>query len=242
MTQNDTSAPAHLDGQVAPYYEDELVILYHGDALDILPTLKSVDLVVTDPAYAFGLASTSQEGKAGGWGDLMNNARWYAEWLRELRRLTENKGGAAWVFNSWRSFPTLARASFEALWPIVSLAVWDKMWIGPGGSQGLRPSYELMALFAHPAFAVVDRGVPDIIRFQWASQRPNGHAAEKPVGLISRLIQAGPAPEVVLDPFVGSGTTLRAAKDLGIRSIGIEVEERWCEVAARRMGQEAMAL
>jgi site-specific DNA-methyltransferase (adenine-specific) len=226
-----------------PYYEDEWVTLYHGDALDVLPTLRSVDLVVTDPPYAFGLASTAQEGKAGGWGDLMNNARWYTSWLRECRRLTVNREGAAWVFNSWRSFPTLARASFEAQWPIVSLMVWAKDWIGPGGSVGLRPSYELVALFAHEGYQVADRGTPDIWHHQWASARPNGHPAEKPVGLLSRIIQAGGDPlEYVLDPFAGSGSTLRAAKDLGVKSIGIEIEERWCEVTVRRLAQDALML
>ncbi len=232
---------------VTPYYEDDLVTIYHGDCREVLPTLSGVGLVVTDPPYTFGLASTNQEGKAGGWGDLMNNALFYGAWLAEARKLTDSRQGACWVFNSWRSFPVLARASFEIGWPVCSLLVWDKQWIGPGGSRGLRPSYELVALFAHEGFQIPDRGVPDIWQCQWASQRPNGHAAEKPVDLLGRLIRESTPKDIhcagaVLDPFCGSGSTLVAAKREHRRSVGIEIEERWCEVAARRCSQDVLNL
>ena len=109
-----------------PYYSEAGITIYHGDCLDILPELDAVDLTITDPPYVFGLASTFQEGKAGGWGDLMNNAHWYTAWMKECRDLMQNKNGAMWVFNSWRSFPILARAAYEANWAITSLLVWDK--------------------------------------------------------------------------------------------------------------------
>lgn len=227
-----------------PYYEDGWVTIYHGDCREVLPSLGGVGLVVTDPPYTFGLASTDQEGKAGGWGDLMNNALFYGAWLSECRKLTDARQGACWVFNSWRSFPVLARASFEIRWPITSLLVWDKEWIGPGGSRGLRPAYELVALFCHENFQLLDRGLPDIWRSQWASQRPNGHAAEKPVDLLGRIVResGGDGRDgAVLDPFMGSGSTLVAARREGRRSIGIEVEERWCEVAARRCSQGVLS-
>jgi len=224
------------------FYEEPGVTLYCGDAVDILPLLASVDLVVTDPPYMLGMASTAQEGKSGSWGDMMNAARWYASWISEAKRLTVHKQGAAWVFNSWRSFPVLARAAYEARWPIESLLVWDKEWIGPGGVQWLRPSYELSALFAHDGFALPDRGLPDIWRCQWASHRPNGHPAEKPIALIRRIIRESGGADTVLDPFVGSGTTLHAAKDEGRRAIGIEIEPRYCEIAVKRLRQEVLPL
>lgn len=219
-----------------PYYEQDGITIYHGDCREVLPTLEPVDLVLTDPPYVFGIASTAQEGKAGGWGDLMNSAAWYAIILNECSRLTEPSQGAAWVFNSWRSFPVLARAAYEARWPICSLMVWDKMWIGPGGMQGLRPSYELAALFVHKGFALPNRGLPDIWQSKWSSHKPTGHKAEKPLDLVTRMIGESPGA-VVLDPFLGSGTTLLAAKDLGRQAIGIEIEERYCEIAAKRLRQ-----
>ena len=115
--------------------------------------------------------------------------------------------------------------------------------IGPGGPQGLRPSYELVALMARPGFTIPDRGVPDIWRHKAGSHKPNGHPAEKPVGLVERILRtaAVPAGELVLDPFMGSGTTVLAARALGLRAIGIEAEERWCELTTRRLGQGLLA-
>ncbi len=221
---------------MTPYYEADGITIYHGDCREILPSISGADLVVTDPPYVFGIASTFDEGKAGGWGDMMNAASLYAGWLREFWRITSNRSGAAWVFNSWRSFPVLARGAHEARWPIESLMVWDKEWIGPGGCRGLRPSYEVVALFAHPEFKVRDRSTPDIWRAKWAGAKAH-HPAEKPVPLLRRMIEAGGGDGAILDPFCGSGSTLRAAKDLGRKAIGIEIEERYCEIAAKRLAQ-----
>jgi site-specific DNA-methyltransferase (adenine-specific) len=226
---------------LAPYYERGGIVIYHGDSRELLPELQSVRLVVTDPPYVFGIASTAQESKAGGWGDLMNSAVWYSSWLAEARRLTANEQGAAWVFNSWRSFPVLARAAYDVRWPVESLMVWDKEWIGPGGQRGLRPAYELAALFAQPDFAIANRGLPDIWRSKWSSIKPSGHPAEKPVALLRRII-AESGGGLVLDPFMGSGSTLVASKSEGHNAIGIEIEERYCEIAAKRLEQEVLPL
>lgn len=224
-----------------PYYEDDSVTIYHGDCREILPTLGGIGLVVTDPPYVFGIASTANETKAGGWGDLMNSASFYASWIRECRKLIDAKQGAMWCFNSWRSFPVLARASYEAQWPIESLLVWDKEWIGPGGQRGLRPSYELAALFAHPDFQLPDRGTPDIWRHAWSpGRRETIHAAEKPAGLYGRMIRQSAVDGVVLDPFMGSGSCLIGAKNEGYHAIGIEIEERYCEIAAKRCAQDVL--
>lgn len=66
---------------------------------------------------------------------------------------------------------------------------------------------------------------------------PDGHPAQKPVGLVRRILAVAQVDGIVLDPFVGSGTTAVAAKALGLRAIGIEAEERYCEIAARRLAQ-----
>ncbi len=224
-----------------PYYEESGITIYHGDCREGLPGLPSVQHVVTDPPYVFGIASTGQESKAGGWGDLMNSASFYADLLRSFRKLMANTngGGACWVFNSWRSFPVLARAAYEAQWPITSLMVWDKDWIGPGGLSGLRPSYELVGLFAGDGFALENRGLPDIWKEKWGGAK-TWHPAEKPVPLLERIITESGGSGVLLDPFCGSGSTLVAAKNLKRRAIGIEIEERYCEVSAKRLSQEVM--
>ncbi len=200
---------------------------------EVLPVLDGVDLVVTDPPYVVGLASTTVEPKVGGWPDLMNAATWYSAWLDQCRRLTAPRG-AVWVFNSWRSFPALARAAYETGWPVRSLLVWDKQSVGPSW-RGLRPRYELVALFAHRRFGIADRRLTDVYPCRWpAGRKPSGHPAEKPVALLRYLIGIS-GGQIVLDPFAGSGSTLVAAKQLGRRAVGIEFEQRWCSLAASRL-------
>lgn len=225
-----------------PYYADDHVTLYHGDALELVPTLPRVGLVVTDPPYVIGAVSAGTlDSKAGGWGDMMNSALWFPTWYRMVReRLAHD--GALWTFCNWRSLPVVMRAAADAAWSVTSCLVWDKDWIGPGGPVGLRPRYELVALLAMGGFEIPDRGVADIWVQRWAAHKPSGHPAEKPVDLIARLILTSGTNGPVLDPFAGSGTTLRAAKDLGMHAIGIEAEERYCEIAARRCQQEVLGL
>jgi site-specific DNA-methyltransferase (adenine-specific) len=225
----------------APYWEGDGITLYHGDALDVLPDLAAgtVKAVVTDPPYVIGAVSAGNIGsKAGGWADMMNSALWFTAWYGMCNRLLKHTG-ALWTFCNWRSIPVVMRAAISAGMPVTSLAVWDKEWIGPGGSQGLRPSYEMIALLAKPGFTVPDRGVPDVIRHKVGSYKPNGHPAEKPEGLVRRILRIhGLQPgDLVLDPFLGCGTTALAARSLGMRCVAIEAEERWCEEAARRLDQ-----
>lgn len=226
---------------VVPYYVDGQSTIYHGDALEVLPTLPagSVSCVVTDPPYVIGAVSAgSLASKAGGWADMMNSALWFAEWYR-LALATLKRSGSFWTFLNWRSLPVVLRAAQAVDQAVTSMLVWDKAWIGPGGTQGLRPSYELVALMARPDFAIPDRGVADIWRFPVSAYKEHGHPAEKPVPLVRRIIEVSAVPSggLILDPFMGSGTAAVAARDQGRDFVGIEAEERWCELAARRLAQ-----
>lgn len=235
-----------MTGNNTPYYTDDHVSLYHGDSLDVLPSITAgtVTAVVTDPPYVIGAVSAgNMKTKAGGWGDMMNSALWFTTWYRETGRLLKHDG-SLWTFCNWRSLPVVMRAASDANMPMTSLMVWDKQTIGPGGKQGLRPSYELCALMANPGFAVQDRATPDIWPHKVGPHRPNGHPAEKPVGLVERILRTCSLDfgDLVLDPFVGSGTTAVAAKLLGMRCIAVEAEERYCEITAKRLSQGALAL
>lgn len=226
---------------MTPYYDADGVTIYHGDSMDVLPTIAagSVHMVCTDPPYVIGAVSSGAlASKSGGWQDMMNSAGWFTGWYREVDRLLKSTG-SFWTFLNWRTLPVVMRAAVDAGLPLTSLAVWDKEWIGPGGSQGLRPSYELIALLAQEGFSVPDRGVADVFRHKVGSYKPNGHPAEKPVPLVRRLIEVAAVPEggLVLDPFMGSGTAAMACRDLGRRFIGVEAEEKWCELAASRLAQ-----
>jgi site-specific DNA-methyltransferase (adenine-specific) len=213
-----------------------LATLYCGDALQVLPTIPTgtVAAVVTDPPYGINTKSDGS-GKLAPWAEWCNAARFYAEWLEVSRRLT-HPHGCVWSCLNWRSLVTFQKASCDIRWSIESLLVWDKQWIGPGGQKGLRPSYELVALFAGDEFAVADRGLPDVRPFPWSSQKPNGHPAEKPENLMGWLIGISTqAPGLIVDPFMGSGTTGVAAVRAGHSFIGVEMDEDFFDVACRRI-------
>lgn len=226
--------------------------LNYIDCIDCLEGLKevpdkSVDLVVTDPPYGIGIKSQGQSkggvgAKLNPWADVCNASLWYTAWLRECRRVLKDDG-ALWSFINWRYFPTLYKAGLDMAWSIESLLVWDKCWIGPGGLKGLRPSYEQVALFAGDAFKIPDRGLADIQRFKWSSHKPTGHLAEKPLDLISWIIEASGKRDgaVILDPFMGSGTTACAALRAGCNYIGFEMDPNWAEKARERIAAEVQA-
>lgn len=228
----------------APYYQDEHVTLWHGDALEVLAGLPSgsVQHTVTDPPYILQAGSSSKAGsKTGGWADMMNASHWYAAWYREAGRITQH-AGSMWTFGNWRTLPVMMRAAIDSNLPATSLLVWDKAWIGPAGPQALRSQHEVCLVMANPAFKLPDRSQGDVLRIQGSSSKPTGHPAEKPVPLLRRVIEltGATAGDVILDPFAGSGTASVAARELGIRSVAIEAEERWCEVIAKRLSQEVL--
>ena len=227
-----------------PYYQDDSVTLYLGDAFDILPAIErgTVDHCVTDPPYILQAGSSSTKGsKTGGWADMMNASRWFAAWYRLTGGLLKHTG-SVWTFGNWRSLPVMMRAAIDADLSTASCMVWDKKWIGPAGPQQLRSQHELCLVLARPGFIQRDRSQGDVLSIQASSSKPTGHPAEKPLPLLSRIVElTGAMPgETILDPFAGSGTLSVAAKRAGVRSIAIEAEERWCEIAANRLRQDVL--
>jgi modification methylase len=116
-------------------------------------------------------------------------------------------------------------------------------WARSGGTNftptAFMSTYEWLMIFAKDDWRLRDRsasGIGDVWR---VPQEPSEHPAPFPLGLPRRAIEAT-TPVLVLDPFMGSGTTLRAAKDAGVRAIGIDISERYCEMAARRCAQEVL--
>ena len=222
-----------------PDYQREGISLYRGDCLDILPQFRgeTAQVVVADPPYGINTKSDGY-GKLNPWADLCNAAHWYAMWLGQLRRIVCDSG-CVWSFLNWRSLVTFQKAACDLRWSIDSLLVWDKEWIGPGGPRGLRPSYECIALWGQPSFAIPDRGLPDIRRCKRVGYKPTGHPAEKPVELIEWLIgNTSSAGDVVIDPFFGSGSTCIAAIRQGRSFIGCEMDNKWFDNAVKRIDAE----
>jgi hypothetical protein len=214
-----------------PYYQDDWVTIYHGDCREILPYLPSAPVVITDPPYGISYASKRTcESTSATW----MNQEIQGDSATELR--DEILSGRT----EWACFGSIKTPAPEGTRATV---VWDK---GPASGMGdlnfpFKLSWELIYLKGEGWHGSRDEGViKDKWIVTWASmgrQHPN----EKPVELMTYLISKHVAP-IILDPFMGSGTTLRAAKDLGRKAVGIEIEERYCEIAARRMEQEVLPL
>jgi modification methylase len=99
------------------------------------------------------------------------------------------------------------------------------------------PTHEWICIFAKPAFRLRSKGASGVGDVWYFPQEPSDHPAPFPLALAKRAIETV-MPQIVLDPFAGRGTTLKAAKNLGIKSIGVEIEERFCEMAARWLERE----
>lgn len=210
--------------------------VYNTDCMEGMNqiTAMSIDAIITDPPYMIGARSVGT-GKINPWSDYCNAAFWYAAWLGRARKLLKPTG-CLWTFLNWRSIVTFQKAAADLDWPIESMLVWDKGWIGPGGEKGLRPSYELVALFPMPDFKITDRSLPDIQRFKWSSSKPHGHPAEKPEELIKWLVAISTKPGMLIcDLFSGSGTTGAASAKAGRNFIGFETDLNWCNFANKRL-------
>jgi site-specific DNA-methyltransferase (adenine-specific) len=219
--------------------------LYCGDCLEILPTLGRVDAVVTDPPYSSG--GRQQQGarnifdKASGreadWflGDNMGSDT-YVRWMRQigcqLFDLTE-MGGTAYVFTDWRQYTNIVSTFEMCRWTLRSAIVWDKNRNGAMGSWW-RNNHEWICAFVKGK----PRPLPHGSFFNtWKGSKPKGgeHPTEKPLGLIKYLVETVPEDGIVLDPFMGSGTTGAACVEMGRRFIGIEINEKYFDAACRRI-------
>jgi DNA modification methylase len=215
-------------GDRPPYYDHAGITIYHGDCREILPTLPKVDLVLTDPPYGIG-ADKGQQARANKQGG------------RALAPSTD------YGFSDWDGVPAPAEAikaiqeqsAQQVIWggnyfdlpPSRCWLVWDKL----NGSN----NYADCELAWTSLNGSVRR-----IRWQWHGMLREGnedrwHPTQKPLGVMKWALALCPPPNAtILDPFMGSGTTLVAAKQLNRRAIGIEVEEKYCEIAAKRLEQE----
>ena len=213
--------------------------IINGDCLDELARLPdaSIHAVVTDPPYIIGGTSIGNAGsKSGTWADMENAAFWFSAWLSQCRRVLVADGHML-VCTSWRTLPTMMRAAALSGFAWDGCAVWDKSWIGPGGSRSFRPSYELVLHAAQPDGAITDRSVADVVRVKWHGiMRQTAHAAEKSVDLMRWLVRlVTPPGGTVLDPFAGSGTTGCACAVEGFEFVGIEREPEYADIARQRV-------
>lgn len=210
-----------------PYYQDDSVTIYHGDCREILPEIGEVDLVLTDPPY--GIAHpTNYHSRGRG---KLTISKDYPTVFGDDQPFDPSpwiKGDAV-LFGANYFADKLPTSS--------GWLVWDKQ----------RP-HELDQSTCELAWTNCVKGVR-IFHYLWHGGIRKGderleHPTQKPVDLFRWILEIKWLldKQLILDPFMGSGTTLRAAKDLGRKAIGIEIEERYCEITAKRMSQSVMEL
>jgi site-specific DNA-methyltransferase (adenine-specific) len=236
-----------------PYYSDSTATLYLGDCVEIMETLDdcTVDAVLTDPPYSSGgrrenarsiRKSMTRSVEDDDWirGDAMSTGGFIyllrlcgIQWRRLLR-----PGGHALSFIDWRMADTLRAALETADMRQHPTLVWDKDRLGMGAIFRNQHEFIVHMSAGNPADPQ-RRDVPNVLRFP--PVRDGDHPTEKPDALLQTLLSViTPPGGVVLDPFAGSGSTLQAARALGFKSVGIEADERYAEVIAKRLCQDVL--
>lgn len=208
-----------------PYYEHAGITIYHGDCRDVLPSIdvQSIDLLLSDPPYGvnFDTDYTRFTGMAS------NKTH------KPVANDDEPFDPTPWLFFK-RVILWGANCYSERL-PMGSWLVWDKRF--DNGSAFLADAEVAWMKGGHGVYIL------SVTKQGFVRPEPTYHPTQKPESLMRWCIQkAGEGVKTVLDPYMGSGTTLRAAKDLGRNAIGIELEEEYCERAAKRLQQEAFNL
>jgi hypothetical protein len=212
-----------------PYYEHAGITIYHGDCREILPTLPKCDLLLTDPPYGIDCALSTEN-------HLMTGNETLS--LRDAVLGVPCWGSAA-IFGSpkmekprgtlitlvWSKGPFVGMGDLSFPWKLTHEEIYiigDKhLWVG----NRLESVIRIDALYPNLPGANKWRG--EMLE----------HPTQKPLALMELLILKTIATDII-DPFIGSGSTLVACKNLGRRAIGIEIEERYCEIAAKRLSQE----
>lgn len=205
---------------MTPYYDHGGITIYHGDAHELVPQLE-VGVFVTDPPYGVGKQ----------YGQTADTVETFVRCVS----LVISRGLPAAVF-----------LAVPRIWDLPERPQWLAVWSKRYGASGLiaypiYPHWEAIALYSiRGNFAGNNGHRSDVFTFAPAKAAGSGHPTPKPLDLMKELIGWMPAGGIVCDPFMGSGTTLVAAKAIGRHAVGVELEERNCELAAKRLSQEVL--
>lgn len=222
--------------------------IHHGDSLSIMSGFPdgSFHAFVTDPPYTAAGGSTNGRNSSA---DDQFFLYWMRDVMDELFRVTR-QDGCGFMFCDWRTLPVIQKAcaarnhkssQTARSWSLAQALVWDRESIGLG--MPFRNSFEMIAFLRGPEYkSELPKDIPTVIRWRFPYGRHEHHGAEKPVGLLSKLLawatwgQRNSGVSRIIDPFMGSGSTLVAAIQMAdVHAVGIELEEGNVETARARL-------
>jgi len=222
-----------------PYYDHAGITIYHGDCRDILPHLPNVDLTITSPPYNLGSNHHTGTSKTGCYDDDKDESEYQKKQI-EIIDLIKSKN---LIYNHKNRIKrgvmtTPYQWLLKTNWTIKQELVWFN------GSQNFDkcrfyPMTERIYWLSKTDGKEFYNHVSshDLLKFKAVGTKKGLHTRQFPVDIPNMMVKCF-NPDIILDPFMGAGTTLRAAKDLGRKAIGIEIEEKYCKIAAKRLSQE----
>jgi site-specific DNA-methyltransferase (adenine-specific) len=216
-----------------PYYEEDGITIYHGDCREVLPLLPAAALIFFDPPYGLGIAAWDSAFDAKGhadlcWANICDGGSIYATCsphiLAGMLGLFSHRRLIAWGKPNLPLRKNLNEWEWSTEYVVWATKGEPRVFNKPTGEN----ARDYWRIAVESGFLNRDAGQ---------------HPARKPIELLLRIVGASTRDgDLVVDPFCGSGTTLKAAKQSGRRAIGIEIEERYCEIAAKRLSQRVLPL
>ena len=221
-------------------------MLYHGDCLEILPEIETVEAIVTDQPYSSGARRDAERSVRGAMLRSLDDQDWFSHdamttwgfsWFTRAAfsalRAGLEQGAHIYVFIDWRQCPNLYGMLEACGYRVNHCLVWDKTHFGMGAYWRNQHENIVFASLGVPV-KMRNRGMGSVLRCPGVRPRGKCHPTEKPVALLNTILSAIPA-ERVLDPFMGSGTTGVACIQTGRKFIGIEIERRYFDIACERI-------
>ncbi len=240
-----------------PYYSEDGITIYHGDCREVLPELELIDLVLTDPPYSVSVAGVGRWEMRYGRTDDLDFFDGDTDWSKmtgivlnaiKLCCTALAPHGSLYAWCGHRQIGKLVDWLELEGWSTRFL-VWSKECPVPPAPGSGWPNAAELCIYAYrsgrrwsyPGVFPLRSNVLTADGYRYGQPGKVDHPTQKPFGVVNPLIEASSSSgDLILDPFMGSGTTLRACKDLGRRGIGIEIEEKYCEIAAKRLAQKVM--
>jgi DNA modification methylase len=235
---------------ITPFYADDSATIYNCDAFELLPQLSQLDAIITDPPYSSGgtfkggrsgsvnskyVSGSTQADRPEFTGDNRDQRSftvWSTWWMEEAFKATRDEGHLL-VFTDWRQLPTVTDAIQIAGWLWQGVQVWHKTTSRPR-PNGFRADTEFVVWATKGPMTNHDKSnaiyLPGIHKCKTPQQR--AHTTQKPVEVLEWLGSIVPQGSIICDPFMGSGSTLIAGRNLGHQVIGADLSDQFCQHAA----------